>query len=138
MLTVEHSVGRLVLVRIMAPVVLADVQPFEQQLGAALRQVAQRGQRVIGCTDLTGATVFSPEVSEAFILLLRRDNAVLERSAFLIGPLAMFALQIERMLKQSGHPMRRTFREPPQLISWLGEPLTPEETAHLRSFLQKK
>src|SRR5262249_16881649 len=136
MLTVEYKVGQFVFVRMAAPVVLADVGPFEHELANALRQLAQRRLRMVACVDLLGATVFPPPVPAAFIPPMRPGNPMLERTGFLIGPAAVFALQMERMLKESNPPMRRAFRDPQQLIAWLGEALRAEEMAHLRSALR--
>ena len=43
----------------------------------------------------------------------------------------MFALQLERMFKQSSSHTRRTFREPGPLLAWLGELATPAERDRL-------
>ena len=109
--------------------------PFGQRLGGLLTRFHQAGQRAVACTDVSAANVFAPEVAEGFIRLMQRDNPVVERSAFLIGESAMFALQIERMIKQANNPLRRTFRESSMLLGWLGEMLAPPEHERLRRFL---
>ena len=134
MWSIEQVVGRLFEIRVASPFVPADLEPFGRRLGMMLARL-RPGQRVACCTDVSGAFIFGPEVSEWLIKVMQRDNPVLERSAFSIGPSAMFALQVERMLKQANSPLRRAFREPAPLLSWLGEILTPPERERLTVFL---
>jgi hypothetical protein len=135
MWTIENSVGRLVEVQIASPIVAADLDPFGRRMATVLGRYNPTGQRVVACTDLSAAYLFAPEVAETFIRVMQRDNPVLERSAFLIGGSAMFALQVERMLKQASSPARRAFREIAPLLAWLGELLAPPEHERLLRFL---
>ena len=138
MWTIESRVGRLIELQIASPIGLAELEPLGQRLSELLRRQRQLGQRVVACTNLTGANLFAPEVAEWFIRLMYSDNQLLERSGFLIGTSAMFALQLERMLKQAASPLRRAFREPAVLLSWLGEVLSAQEHARLRQFLSEQ
>lgn len=135
MWTIEQRVGRLIEARVGSPIAVSDLEAFGERLGELTARFNERGQRWLGCTDLSLANVFPPNVADGFIRLMQRDNPSVERSAFLIGSSAVFALQIERMLKQSNSPSRRTFREPEPLIEWLGELLTPPERERTRQFL---
>ena len=108
-----------------SPVSMPELQGFGQRIGEIAARLAKPG--FIACTDLTGANILPPDVAEWFIRLMQRDNPVLERGAFLTGSSAVFALQLERMFKQSSSHTRRTFREPGPLLAWLGELATPAE-----------
>lgn len=133
MWTIEQRVGRLVEIRLVSPVSMPELQGFGQRIGEIAARLTKPG--FIACTDLTGANILPPDVAEWFIRLMQRDNPVLERGAFLIGASAVFALQLERMFKQSSSHTRRTFREPGPLLAWLGELATPAERDRLRRLL---
>jgi hypothetical protein len=135
MWTIEQRVGRLIEIRIASPIQLPDLEGFGQRITDIVTRGGPRSQRFISCTDVSAANIFPPDVAEWFIKLMYRDNPVLERGAFLTGASAVFALQIERMFKQSSSVTRRTFRETAPLIDWLGEVATAAERERLRSFL---
>lgn len=135
MWTIEQRVGRLIEIRIASPIVYADLDAFGVRLSQCIVHLTERVPRVLACTDLSGAHIFAPEVAEWFIRMMNRDNPILERNAVLIGPSAVFALQVERMLKQGNSPTRRAFREPESLIEWLGELSTPLERERVRQLV---
>lgn len=135
MWTIEQRVGRLIEIQLVSPILLPELEGFGQRIGEFVARVAKQGQRMIACTDLASANILPPEVAEWFIRLMQRDNPALERGAFLIGTSAVFALQLERMFKQSSSLTRRTFREPGPLLAWLGELATPIERDRIRRFL---
>ena len=135
MWTIEQRVGRLVEIQLVSPVLLPELAGFGQRIGEIAARLAKHGQRKLACTDLASANILPPEVADWFIRLMQRDNLVLERGAFLIGTSAVFALQIERMFKESSSHTRRTFREPGPLLAWLGEVTSSSERDRLRRFL---
>ena len=45
----------------------------------------------------------------AFLAVMKSDNPMVERSGFLIGDSAAFAVQVEKMIREAQNPMRRTF-----------------------------
>ena len=59
-----------------------------------------------------------------------------ERTAFLIGESAIFALQVERIIRSSNNPNRRAFREAAELLHWLEEVLTLGEQVQLEHFVR--
>ena len=59
----------------------------------------------------------------------------MERTAFLVGESAVFAMQIERVIRNAANPNRRAFRDPGDLRKWLAEILTATEAARLGEFL---
>ena len=130
--TMRNVVGRLVEVRVASPLSLREVDEFRREHLAALPDLPER---YVGAVDLRRADIFPVEVAQRFIALLSEIAPLVERTGFLIGEGAVFALQIERILRNSAHPQRRAFREPEPLKSFLGEILTPLERARLDEFL---
>jgi hypothetical protein len=132
MWSIHRNAGRLIEVKVVSPVTLQELQPFAQRL----REVSDElPERFVGCVHLVEANIFPPDVANGFINIMQRDNPRLERSAFLIGAQAVFALQIERMLREADHSRRRSFRSAETLAEWLSEVLTEEEKAALHRFL---
>lgn len=129
--SVEEGVGRLIEVRIVSPVAVAELGPF----GARLASLLAGHDKAILCTDLTQATTFPPVVAETFLALMRKDNPKVLRSVFLFENSASFGLQIHRMLQESGNPARRAFNTVPELVAWVGEVATPAERARASAFL---
>jgi hypothetical protein len=69
--------------------------------------------------------------------MMRADNPAVERNALLVAPRTVMGLQLERMVREAGHPGRRVFRDAPSLLVWLGEVLTVEEHTELQRFLDE-
>ena len=132
MLTVENPVGRLLELRVSSPFSLEEMGPFQTKL---MRLVSSAPGNSVACTDLRGARVMPDEVAARFVTIMKADNPRMERSGFLVSESALFSLQIERMLREAGNPMRRTFRESHEMVAWLSELLTAAESASARDFL---
>lgn len=92
----------------------------------------------VAVMDLRRAHVFPQTVAEGFIHILSDNNPKLGRSAVLINPSAVFALQVERAIREADNPMRRAFREPAMLEAWLDEALDRVEQKRLHEFLQEE
>jgi hypothetical protein len=132
MIEVANPAGRLITYRVRSPVDDANAANAAVQLAAAVEAVAGR---VVVCTDLTDARTFAPATTERWVQLMRADNPRLERSAILIGESATVSLQLERMVRESQHPGRRTFRRADELAAWLAPVLDEAERASLARFL---
>ncbi len=133
MVEVGNPAGRLITFRVRSPV---DDGNADHAAGELRRAVQGVEGQVVVCSDLTEARTFSPETTERFIALMKTDNPRLERSALLVSAdSATFVLQLERMLRAANSPVRRTFREPQELIDWLRPSLTPSEQTALVAFL---
>ena len=133
--TVENVTGRLVEVRVATPLTLEEVQQFIREHQTAISRIPGR---YVGVVDLLHADVFPADVAQRLIQLLSVMADRVERTAFLIGDSAVFALQIERVLRNTANPNRKAFREPDQLSAWLGEILTPAERSRLGLFLDHR
>jgi hypothetical protein len=132
MFTIECNAGRLLEVWVESPVALEELVPFRARLRAVLSAMPEQ---MIAAVDLRSARLFPPEVAEGFVSIMRGDNPRIERSAFLVSDSALFSLQIERMIREAGSPVRRAFRDPPALSAWLGQLLSPAERTRLDAFL---
>lgn len=134
---VENRVGRLVEVRIAALRRVDDVAAIQSAFRDAVRKSG--APSVIICADYRELLVFSPVVAERFKGMLTGANPVIDRSALLCSPdHATVGLQIERTVRESGHPLRKTFRDPASLAAWLEDALDVRERARLRLFLGLK
>ena len=121
--------GRLVLSR---PRIMRTVDDVTA-LGAAMKDTARSisGPLVI-CGDYRVTTVLSQSTADAFIAMFSVFNPRIQRSAVLLSSQhATFNLQVERLVREARNPARRTFRAVPDMLAWLGEVLTPEESAAL-------
>jgi len=128
----QNVVGRLVEVRVASPLALDEVQQLVGELQAIIKRLARN---YVGVVDLLQAEVFPVPVAETLIKLLSGVAPQLDRTAFLIRDSAVFALQVERVIRNSNHPDRRVFREPGALQEWLGEVLDVQEQARLAQFV---
>jgi hypothetical protein len=137
----ENREGRLIEVRIDSSLSVEETQKFRTRLWLILSGMEGRGI-VIG--DLLHAELFSPEVSEKLLEMLKHDNPKLERGAFILRASTAFTMQIERLVGEAAAaatnagklpPMRRTFRDRESARSWLDEVLTTKEGARLAAFL---
>ena len=134
MIRVSRNVGRLIEAFVASPITVNEAESTVQQvrltiLGAPAKAVC--------CIDATGLTLMPDEVSEAFVSLFTRDNPKVECSAFLIAKRASgVGLQLGRMLRQAGHPARRSFDDRDELEGWVGTFLAADERAQLGRFLR--
>lgn len=129
----RNVVGRLVEVRFASPLTLDEVRQFVGEHHALIKKLARK---YVGVVDLLQADVFPVPVAETLIQLLSGVAPQVERTALLIRDSAVFALQVERVLRSSNNPNRRVFREPEALQQWLGEVLDVQEQARLAQFLE--
>ena len=132
MFTIAIHEGRLLECRIASPVTVEEVSAFAAKLKAAL---ASTQKQVVICCDVRRANVFPPEVSDAWVKVMKSDNPRVERSGFLVGESAMFGLQVERMIRDAGNPHRRAFRDLAQATAFVGELLDSQERARLSAFV---
>jgi hypothetical protein len=131
MFSADVQVGRLLEVRLAAPVTPDEIDQLQQRL---LHLFREHG-RVILVADYSRATIFSPEVAAKMLSVFRTGNDRLDRSAALVSQSAIFSLQVERMIAQAANPRRRSFHDPSALQAFLAEELSQEEQARLARFL---
>jgi len=132
---IEHHVGKLVEVRIASPVREEEMP----EVAAATHAVVEKVPKgFVAVMDLRRAHVFPQAVAEGFIHILSDNNPKLGRSAVLIHPSAVFALQVERAIREADNPMRKAFRDPATLEAWLDEALDRVEQKRLHEFLRQE
>jgi len=131
MFSVEVKVGRLLEIRLVAPVTLQDIEQIQERLN----QLFDQHGEVVLVADYTRATVFSPEVAAAVLDVFKRGKGRVARSAALVSQSAIFSLQVERLIAQAGNPMRRSFHDRFELKAFLGAALSHEEHIRLVQFL---
>jgi len=109
---------------------MPDVQDFISKVRAHLGETTMPAVYAVDCRPVN---MFSPDVAEALIGLMKADNPKIRRTAILIQPNALFSLQIERMLREADNPARRTFADSEHLFAWLGEVISEAECDSVRS-----
>lgn len=133
MYTLECRVGRLFEIRVQPPLQIEELADFHPQMARIYARVP--GGQIIGCTDLRNAHVFSPEVANRLMDIIRTESPHVTRNAFLVGEGAVFSMQIARVLRTAGVASRQAFLKYEDAISWLKEVLNPAETRRLREFI---
>lgn len=132
MFSSENRHGRLVELRVVTPVTVEEVVELQKAHMAVTQAV---DGDYVAAVDLRRAHVFPPQIFERFLAMMSQLNPRLLRSAILINGSAVLGLQAERAIESAGHPDRKAFREPQELVRWLGEVLSESETSRLRLFL---
>lgn len=132
---IEHHVGKLVEVRIATPVRPEEMPEVARQTQAIVEKMPDG---FVAVMDLRRAHVFPPEVAAGFIHILSDNNPKLGHSAVLIGHSAVFALQVERAIREAKNPRRKSFREPEDLEAWLDQDLDSQEQRRLHEFLDEE
>jgi len=134
MFSVETKVGRLLEVRLKAPFAPGEMEQLTLALGAAFVRVPGR---LVGCIDMRGSMLLSPEEGDHVAAWMRSGNAKIERSGVVIPQEAPVYLQVARVFRETGHPGRRVFVEKTELMSWLGEVLDDHERQRMQAFLDE-
>jgi hypothetical protein len=134
--TFENRVGRLVEITISGILTADEAQAFRTKMFLTLSGLPGRG---VLCGDMRSCSMFSSEISEKMVTMLKQDSPKVERSAFLVSDSAL-SRQIERIVadaareaKAAGRqaPPRQAFRDIAAAHAWLGEVLNDAERARL-------
>jgi hypothetical protein len=135
MFSVEVKTGRLLEIRLIAPVTLEDLQGMGQRLAAVF---LEHPGKLVAAADATRAAIVTPDVGQRIVEVFRADNPRIERSGILINQSATFGLQIERFVAEADNPSRRCFRDVFDLKVFLGSHLTHDEHGRLAQFLGER
>ncbi len=133
--SVDVKVGRLLEVRLVAPVTVVDADVIRERLGLFFRTFPGK---LVACGDFSRADVFPPDVADRVLETFKHDNPKLERSGILVNPSAIFSLQLERLVSHANNPARRCFRDPFELKAHLGKLLVHDEHARMAAFLTER
>jgi hypothetical protein len=136
-LGVAHNTGRLLELHLrVADMTERQTSAFLERLHATtLVAMKNPTGKVVVCGDMRGLNIAGPRVAEFISRVMKADNANLERSGVVIGSNAVFAMQVDRLVREAGHPNRRRFDSAEGVTAWLAEILTPAETERLKVFL---
>jgi hypothetical protein len=135
MFSVDVKVGRLLEVRLVAPVTVIDIDVTKERLGLFFRTFPGK---LVACGDFSRADVFAQEVANRVLETFKQDNPKIERSGILVSPSALFSIQLERLVAQANNPARRCFREAYELKTFLINLLSREEQGRLTNFLAER
>jgi uncharacterized protein (DUF305 family) len=131
MFTVERHQGRLIEVRTISPVSLAEIADADIAMGEA----AASGGRIFICADHRKLAILGTEQADQFIAMFRRHNQAIELSAIVVAPTSATAiLQMERVIAEAQNPNRRAFRSTKDAANWLRPHLTSAEAARINAF----
>jgi hypothetical protein len=134
--TAEIRVGRLLEVRIAAGYrTVEDVDQLFDMLDAAVARLPA-GQRHATVADWSHCPVMTPMAANRLGERMAATNVHTERSAVLaVTDLPTAVVQFLRVIREAALPDRRLFFSASELLTWLGEILTPAETDRLRQFI---
>lgn len=129
MIEIRNQVGRLIEVVIETP-----PSPSEwKALGIQLSSLHARLEKYMYCANISRAKLLQPEEVAPVKKIMLLDNPRLVRTAIYLGSnSATLMLQMERLIRETENPVRKTFRDAQKLISWMTEVTTPEEEQRIR------
>jgi hypothetical protein len=99
MIKVTHRIGRLVELRMIAPLAMDDFTTLQRDMGAI---TSKAPARLVVCADLSAAVLFPEPLADRLARYFRADNQRLERVALVVGDGATLFLQVERLLREGG------------------------------------
>ncbi len=135
MYSVANRAGRLLEIRVASPFTAQDAMAMFKQIYRTMPR--EKGLALV-IADLRALRLIDPDVVDLVTGFMRLDNPYVERNAFLVSDAsALLLIQSERMVKQSGTTMRRSFRLRTEAETWMGELLSPVERARMKVFLDE-
>ena len=134
--TAEIKVGRLLEVRVAAGYrTVEDVDALFDTLDAHVAKLPP-GVRHVTAADWTRCVVMAPRAADRLKQRIAAVNASTDRSAVLaVTDLPIAVVQFLRIIREAGNPDRRLFYSASEMITWLGERLTADESTRLHQFL---
>src|SRR4051812_149444 len=135
MFSCDVKVGRLLEVRLVAPVTVVDINITRERLGLFFKTFPSR---LVACGDFSRADLFQQDVATRVLETFKHDNPKIERSGILVSASAIFSLQLERLITQANNPARKCFRDPFEVKAFLGKLLTHEEHGRMAAFLSER
>src|SRR5688572_22229441 len=98
------------------------MEDVQQLLVEEERYFTQPGCKGLFLCDCVELKVISPDGADALIAAMRTDNARISRSAFVVVEGSTAALQLKRMIRDSGSPNRAVFATEAQARLYLASP----------------
>jgi hypothetical protein len=119
---IDFHAARILAVRLDSCETVEEAKALAKDMRGALK--GQTG-KIVAVADFRKAHVFSAEVSEVFVEILKADNPLIERSAHVLAKGSnVFAMQIERMVREAGSTNRKVFREVDDALAYVADALT--------------
>jgi hypothetical protein len=88
------------------------------QDGVTAYQKAHPDQPARIICDCTQFKVYAPDAAEVLLQFMKRDNARIEKAAFVVGE-GTGALQLSRMIRDAGSERRQLFQDLNAALAWL-------------------
>ena len=130
MIDIRNQVGRLIEVTIESPTITSEWKALPIQLHSIHGRLPGK---YMYCANISRARLLQPEEAAPMKKIMQLDNPRLIRTAIYLGSnSATLMLQMERLIRETSNPERKTFRDPQKLISWMSEVTTPEEEERIR------
>jgi hypothetical protein len=131
-ITVHSEIGRVIEVRIESPAHRGEWDAFAKGLPDILQRMPKS---FMYCADVSRATLLAPEEAESAKDIMRKDNPRLIRTAIYLGDnSSLMMMQMERIIRETNNPARKTFRDLGKLLSWMSEVTTPGEQERINRF----
>jgi hypothetical protein len=134
MFALDDNTGRILLVRLVSPMVATEVDDLFLRIRLSTLKCPTR---IVLFTDCTKCTVLDPETAAHASALFTRGNPKVERSAFLLfnrqGSLGM---QLGRLFHEARNPERRLFDDQSKAFAFVDPVLDVAERAALRYFMR--
>jgi hypothetical protein len=127
---IRNQVGRLIEVTIESPTTTLEWKALPRQLHSIHGRLPQK---YMYCANISRAQLLRPEEAGPMKKIMQLDNPRLVRTAIYLGTnSATLMLQMERLIRETTNPERKTFRDPQKLITWMSEVTTPDEEQRIR------
>ena len=134
MFKISRQTGRLVEARVST---LANVARVDSYAEAFEPVVSQLAARPVLCADHRPVRIYSQPVADRLTDLFTSLNKTWERVAIIVASTnATLAMQLQRIVRESGNPSRRVFFDPTEAGHFVAEILDPAERSRLRAFLE--
>lgn len=134
----EIRVGRLIEARVHALKRPDDARAYSRTLGQVVQSFLSNpsaGNPVL-CADHRPVVIYSPEVADELARLFAQMNAQLARVAIIAAKSnATLAMQLGRIIREAGNPLRKLFYDPHEVTEFLESDLDASERARARAFL---
>jgi hypothetical protein len=128
---VEHTVGRLLELRVWNMKSFEDADAYSRAIELALKAF---GRKMVLCGDYRPMAIYPPVVSDRLVQMFAAINARVERVGLIVSSPTIF-LQVTRMAAEAANPNRRVFSDPSAMTTWLSEVLDPSERSRLTAWV---
>jgi hypothetical protein len=131
--TVENRVGRLFEARVFRLATPADVEAYTSQFTL---DILGHVNAPVLCADHRPVAIYPPQIADLLVDLFNTMNSRWFRVAIVVAQTnATLAMQLQRIVRESGNPSRRVFFDAEHAVDFLEGALSPPETARVAEFL---